>query len=264
MSKFPILILVPHGGYRIPEEIAGLVDIDESDCFLSADTGANEIFSLDTAAVLTSHVSRLFVDIDRSPYDLPPRSENGVIKIRSALGASLYGEDFAPNAIAIANLVRRYHHPFTDAAEKIVSSGEVKLILECHTVSAIGGRYAADRDIVRPIVSIQHITERSDGSASAHNNHFASALLAACKKFFPSNDSLAAHPFELIDKPIRGYLSRLLSAKVPYLRLNLSRGLFMGSEYFSAEYSKIDSHRIDWVRTRMNDALERFAAKELR
>ena len=162
MPKFPVLILVPHGGYRIPEELEEVVSLDNNDLLLSADTGANDIFAFDTCTVLNTHLSRLFVDLDRAPLDLNLRSSDGVMKTHSFFGYNIFEGELFPDHIAIANILKRHYAPFYDAVRKILSTGEIKLVMECHTVAAVGPRDAADRDIPRPLISVSRFREAKD------------------------------------------------------------------------------------------------------
>ena len=151
-KKLPILIIVPHGGYGIPEELSAVTGINERDAFLEADTCANELFAFNdrVPACLTAETSRLFIDLDRSHLDVSPRNEDGLIKRETPSGKEVFPAGAFPDHIAIANLVRRYHAPFHDTIKKILAAGGIKLILECHTMMPVGPRNSADPGMPRP------------------------------------------------------------------------------------------------------------------
>lgn len=263
MNKYPILILIPHGGYRVPEELAEHTVAGELELLMSADTCANDLFCADElcAAVVNTHISRLFTDVDRAPLDLQPNTSDGVIKRQSSFGKDIFPEGTFPDDIALAALLRRYYFPFHDTARKIITSGEVSLILECHTVSAIGPRNAADRNQPRPIFSVQNRVERSGTIVQTAPQETANELVTAFRKLFAGESAANENPFLLSETPAEGELMRRHAGAAPYLRLNLSRGLFLNDRHFNYDFGKIDQIRIGELRKKTHQALERFAGK---
>lgn len=262
MTKLPILIVIPHGGYKIPEEFTDHAEVDESDLLLSADTGANEIFSSDSyAAVLNTHISRLFIDLDRSPLELPPRARDGVMKTNGFFGGDLFPDGQLPDNIALANVLRRYYFPFHDAMKKIIPSGEVRLVLECHTVAAVGGPRSPDRDRPRPIVSIQRLIRKGERTVEGASASVAELFLSQFKKCFSSEDAATDKPFVVTDRTVNGYIAREHSGTIPWLRINLSRGLFLNDNHFNFDYGKIDQIRIGDLRRRTEEAISKGLAK---
>ena len=261
--KYPILILIPHGGYRVPEELQDHAIADELELLLSADTCANDIFCADEicAAVVNTHISRLFVDVDRAPLDLQEASTDGVIKRRSVLGKEIFPEGVFPDDIALAALLRRYYFPFHDTARKIITSGEVSLILDCHTVAAIGQRNAPDANRPRPVLSVQNRVERDGSVVRTADDGIAEELAASFRKLFAGETAASDDPFVLSETPAEGELMRQLSGSAPYLRVNLSRGLFLNNLHFNYDFGKIDQIRIGEVRKKTHQAIERFAGK---
>jgi formiminoglutamase len=263
MKKYPILIVIPHGGYKVPEEFAEHAIAGDLELLLSADTCANELFCADEfcAAVLNTHISRLFIDVDRAPLDLPPRKFDGVIKKETIFGKDIFPPDTFPDDLALAALLRRYYFPFHDTMRKIATSGEVSLIIECHTVHAVGPRNSIDRNRPRPIVSIQNKTEKDGSIIETAPESLARELAASFKKSFSSEESATENPFVVYESPAQGELMRRHSGAAPYLRLNLSRGLFLNDAHFNYDYGKIDQIRIGELRTKTHQALSRFAGK---
>ena len=95
--KLPILLIIPHGGRQVPDELSGYEQIDEFGIFIESDVYANEIFNFDnTITKVSTVISRLFVDCDRSPKMIPPLSEDedGVIKKQSILPKRSSGVKF--------------------------------------------------------------------------------------------------------------------------------------------------------------------------
>jgi hypothetical protein len=262
MSKLPILIVIPHGGYRIPEELEDHTDIEEGDLILSADTGANELFAMENcSAVLSTHISRLFVDLNRSPLELPPRCEQGVMKSKSFWGVPLFHPDQFPDSIAVSNLLRRYYFPFQDTMRKIIGTGEIHLIVECHTVGAIGGIYSADRDKPRPVVSIQRQFLSNDRVMESCPLEIAETFLASFRKNFDDADCVSEPPFAISEKPMTGSLVLEHAKTLPYMRINLSRGLFLNDIYFSFDYGKLDQIHLSSIQKKVAASITKASTR---
>jgi formiminoglutamase len=102
-QKLPVLVIIPHGGISIPEELMGYESLNSFNLFFESDAGAIDIFSLDDylCGVIYSNISRLFVDMDREFTELYPNTEDGVIKTKTLTGANIFLEGCYPDEIAI-------------------------------------------------------------------------------------------------------------------------------------------------------------------
>ena len=140
-------------------------------------------------------------------------------------------------------------------------SGEVSLVLDCHTVAAIGPRNAADMNRPRPILSVQNRVERDGAVVKTAEDDIARELVASFRKLFAGESAASDDPFVLSETPAEGELMRKLSGSVPYLRINLSRGLFLNDRHFNYDFGKIDQIRIGEIRKKTHQAIERFAGK---
>ena len=263
MKKIPVLIVIPHGGYRVPEELAEFAAVEDSDILLSADTCANDLFCADDlcAAVLNTHISRLFVDVDRAPLDIPPKTPDGVIKTETVFGREIFPEGVFPDEIALTGLLKRYYFPFHSTLKKIRTSGDIQLILECHTVHAVGPKHAYDKNRPRPVISLQNTIEKDGKIIETAPLETVQEILAAFKKSLSGEEAADSGSFRISDIPSQGYLMQKHSGTIPYVRLNLSRGLFLNESYFNYDYGKIDQIRIDELRKKIKTAITRFGGK---
>lgn len=263
MKKYPILILIPHGGLRVPEELAEHAVADDFELLMSADTCANDLFCADElcAAVVNTHISRLFVDVDRAALDIRPGGADGVIKHRNVFGKQIFPEGTFPDDLALAAMLRRYYFPFHDTARKVITSGEVSLVLECHTVAAIGPAHAPDRNRPRPIFSVSNRVESDGQIVKTADDALAGEIAAAFRKSFAGESAATENPFVTSESPGTGELMRKLSGSAPYLRISLSRGLFLNERHFNYDFGRIDPIRIGELRKKTHQAIERFAGK---
>ncbi|MCP4133251.1 MAG: N-formylglutamate amidohydrolase [bacterium] len=264
-KKFPVLILIPHGGSKIPDEMAPYKAVNDFDVFIESDTCANELFALGdiAAAGIDTHISRLFVDMDRHYLSLPPAKPDGALKSSSIIGKPLFREDFFPDEIAISNMLKRYYIPFHETIQKIIDTGEIKLIIECHTMMPVGGRNSSDPGKPRPVFSLQNRIEYEGQKIVTAPDNMIKELVNGLKKTFSREEESIAGMFRVnrshFDSASDGYILRKYgTGAVPILRLSLSRALFLNDTYFSYEYLRVDELRIKELRSKLENALEKF------
>ncbi len=248
MMKLPILIIVPHGGFRIPEELSGYEGVNDFDLFYESDACANEIFQFrdESLAYIDTYLSKLFVDMDRGPLELPPANDDGVIKRYTSQGKPVYGAGVFPDEIAVAAMIRRYHVPFHETIARVIATGEIRLILDCHTMMAVGPPGARDAGKPRPLVSVQNLIETPNGKEITADDIIARELLDALGREFSGEDSTVARRFSYNGPFFHGYLmGKYGQGAVPMLKLSLSRALFFNEKHFSYEYLKVDPLRLD-------------------
>ncbi len=263
-SKLPILVIIPHGGYNIPDELSDYAVVDKFELFMNADTCANEIydFSDRVSAYMNTYISRLFIDLDRNFTDLPPSNPDGVIKKKTMNKRNVFPEKIFPDEIAISNILNRYYFPFHDTIEKIMTTGQIKLILECHTMPAIGPAISSDPGSPRPIFSIENMISSKDRIVSTCSDNLASDLINRLKKSFTRESETVTGKIKLNHRKIKGHiLEKYGTKKIPMLRISLSRSLFLNERYFSYDYMRVDELRIRRIRLSIWEAVEKFFKK---
>jgi N-formylglutamate amidohydrolase len=259
-SHLPILIIIPHGGFKVPEELSGYESVNKFDLFMQSDTCANDLFSYGerVAGTINSDISRLFVDLDR-PYTALPPAQDGVIKKSTLYGKPVFRENLFPDEIAISNLLRRYWFPFHDAAKKIIAAGNIKLILECHAMMAVGPKISRDPGKPRPIVRLDPIISRKEGIASTCDIEIVRSFMDHLKKPLAREEETIAEKFTISDTPSGGFiLAQHGAGPVPMIRLSISRSLFLNDTYFSYDYLRVDELRIRHLRDQIWEAIEKF------
>ena len=264
MKKYPVLIIIPHGGYSIPYELIEVTDITDFDLYIQGDTCANELFAFDkfVAAKLDSQISRLFVDMDRNKKKVGEKIPDGIIKTATLNGKSIFIKDTYPDNIAINNIIRRYYRPFHDAIEKLIKTGDIKFILECHTMMSVGPRFASDAGDPRPIVMLENNIEKDGDIINSCDDLATISLLDNIKKQFSDEKHTVTEPVVLAKYPSQGHLmNSFLNRDIPYIRLSLSKSLFLNDEYFSYEYLRVDEIRMKQLKEKLWRALDKFFKK---
>ena len=266
MNKFPLLVLVPHGGLMVPEELETSVALDRFQLFVSADSYANELFALAeiSAAVLDTHLSRMTLDVNRSPLELPPETNDGVIKSMTPYAKNVFNENCFPDAMAVANILKRYYFPYHQACEKILSTGEIKLIIECHTHAAVAEKELPDQGMPRPLVIIQNCAEHVAGTARTAREELAQSMQESFEKYFSHEECPAQQKVIIGSHPAKGHLMKKYGmSHTPMLKVSINRGLFFNDTYFNMDYMKADELRLNDIRERIKKAVEHTAEKWL-
>jgi formiminoglutamase len=262
--KLPILVIIPHGGTGVPDEFAGNEALTKFDLLFESDTCANALFSFEdrVAAKIDTDISRLFVDLDREPLMLPPRSTDGVIKKETLTGKPVFIENAFPDEIAIANVLRRYYYAFHATVEKIIKTGGIKLIVECHTMMAVGPLNAADPGKPRPLMTVTTVTRKDGAIRKTLPDELSRGLTDCMRKSFTGEDTPAAGRFAVNRPAFQGHiLDRYGGAGVPMVRLSLSRALYLNDRYFFYEDLRIDELRIGDLREKLWSGIARFYRK---
>ncbi|MGL4369780.1 MAG: hypothetical protein ACRCUT_08940, partial [Spirochaetota bacterium] len=172
-----------------------------------------------------------------------------------------YPEGTFPDEIAITGLLKRYYFPFHDTLRKATTSGQISLILECHTVNAVGPRGAADENRPRPVISLQNTIEKEGRILETAPMPLVKELLAAMKKAFSGEEISEGDPVRISEIPAQGYMMNRHAGTAPYIRLNISRGLFLNDSYFNYDYGKIDQIRVGEIRSKFKNGITRFGGR---
>ncbi len=264
MKKMPFLVIVPHGGTTIPEELEEYPRVGKFDVFYESDACANQIFNLEgeVRACLYTHVSRLFVDLDRSFAEVPPACVDGIIKKNTSRGKPIFDGDDFPDEIAITALIKRYHVPFYNAITKFLATGEVRFVLECHTMMSVGASYSSDAGKPRPLVSVQNCIHNTKGMSETAPMKMAEELLRILSREFRREENTVAERFSLNAPMFKGNILKTFGVgKVPMMRLSLSRALFFTEDFLDLKEMKVDEHRIRELRRKVLRTLRLFSER---
>ncbi|MBN2403067.1 MAG: N-formylglutamate amidohydrolase [Spirochaetes bacterium] len=264
-AKLPILMIIPHGGRTVPDELSGHEQIDEFGIFIESDACANELFNIhDVFTKANTHISRLFIDLDRPDTMLPPNFPDGVIKKESQGGRKIFKEKIFPDEIAIRNILNRYYTPFHKSIQEAVSDNEIQFILECHTMMPVGPRHAADAGRPRPLINVENTIKTSVRTMRTCPAETAENFLSCFKKYFNNEDCTVSEKFS-INNPLSDgcILETYGQTKIPMLRFSISTSLYLNDKYFDYDSLTVDNLRIKELNGRILSGIEKFALKYL-
>ena len=262
-TKLPILIIIPHGGRIVPDELSGHEQIDDFGILIESDACANELFGFtDVHSTASTHISRLFIDVDKPHTMLPPDYPDGVIKKESQSGRKIFKEKYFPDEIAIINIMKRYYTPFHDSIRETISDRNIKLIIECRTMMPVGPRQASDAGQPRPLINIENTIKTGIRTIRTCPSETAENFLSCFKKYFNSEDCTVSQKFSLNNPQTEGYILETYGqSKIPMLRLSISTSLYLNDKYFNYDSLTVDSLRIKQLSERIYSGIEKFVTK---
>ncbi len=262
-GKIPLLIIIPHPGLIVPEEFYGYEDISPDNIFFESDVGADTLYSAEdyTESLISSDISRLFVDMDREFRMLHPATEDGVIKSKTSMNKNIFREGCYPDEIAISNILKRYYFPFHERLRNSIKTGKIKLILECHTHMPVGPGNSPDRGHPRPLVMTGYTANSVTGMDKTAPPEMAMDLASIMGRIFSGEGDTVAGDFK-VSGSSSGYLMRNYGTHgINMLYLSLSRSLFLNDSFFDLENLTIDAARMKKLREMFISGLEKFRTK---
>lgn len=259
MTTLPLLIIIPHGGCLVPSELSGFEAVDEFDIFLESDTCANQIFGLrEEAHVIDTDISRLFVDMDRPYTALPPATGDGVIRVTTHSQRQVFHEGTFPDHLAISNILRRYYFPFHEAIEKTRDAGNIRMILECHTMPAVEPAEHGSHGRPNPLFSLESLVKGDSEESTCPVkllDEFKNCILSQ----FSREEETITDRMEINARVRNGYLLKKYGTEsTPMVRFSISRSLFLNERYWNPSTLEVDTDRLREIRTGLGKALKRF------
>lgn len=261
----PLLIVIPHGGIEVPDELAGYENLTADDIFFESDAGANRIFYSGATAepqVLTS-VSRLFVDTDRDYNSVHPLTADGVIKTRTSGNRDVFKKNCYPDEIAISNILGRYYFPFHESIRDAVRRKNVELIIQCRTHAAVGPASSHDAGRPRPLVMTGYTADSPGGVRKTAAPEMAMELASILGRMIQREGETVSDKYRVAIHDSKSYIMRNYGRVMPAIELSVSRSLFLNDRYFDLESLTIDNRRLDYIGGIIFAGIEKFCARYL-
>lgn len=225
--KLPILLSVPHAGWKIPPEVQDICILTKKDINKDGDAGAAEIYNplkKEVEAFVTTDIARAIVDMNRAEGDF---WKDGIIKTHTCWDVPVYST--YPSEDAITELVTKYHRTYharlSDYAKK------VRIGIDCHTMAAVAPPVAPDSGKTRPPVCLSNAE-------------------STCPQEWI--ESLARHISRSLDLPISinqpfkgGHIIRSHSNEIPWIQLEYSRAPFLENKQ---KFTKLLRALKDWIK----------------
>jgi formiminoglutamase len=259
MNKLPIAIVIPHAGLAIPPEVEGRIALTSEQIFNEADIYAEQIFDFRERVLywLCFPYARAVLDVNRPEDPLLTRPGDGIVKWQTSYGDPTYLPGQQPDADLEKQLIARYWQPWHEQLAAIEADGRVKLVIDAHSMAAVGPSLYDDPGILRPRVDVANmgdaegevVAERGYTSApAALARALAEALgqgVAQLPPLMPTEDDWA------LNRPFWGgwdVAAHGRSAHQPWLMVEINRALYIGAQSGNSAIVPPDAARIAGLR----------------
>ncbi|OQX96612.1 MAG: hypothetical protein B6I24_11180 [Bacteroidetes bacterium 4572_128] len=270
--KTPILISVPHGGWKVPEEIKSIWALNRKDAFHDGDPYTPQIYDFRDKAEsqIISEYYRASIDLNREPDNTAPKNPDGLIKSHTCYNVQVYKDGIIPDKKLTEILKAKYYYPYFEFLEKTIKNGKIKMGVDCHSMAEvtppIGGD---DAGKARSLICLGNLGDINGKKCLPHNRLSASTdLINFCKDEFIiafRNEDVEIEVPAICTTNVPyeggyfegGYITRKMShEKIPFFQIEMSRALYLSKKYFNEKTLEIDSKRLKYLNKKIWKVLE--------
>lgn len=251
MTKLPVFLSIPHGGFHTPEILKGRVFLQQDQIFEDGDASTIDIYNLTgkVAGVVYTDIARVFVDLNRSPDDRPPHNPDGVVKSVTCYEVPVYRKGKELNEQLINTLLSTYYEPYHKKIQKAMQQPGLELGLDCHSMAETPPPISPDHGKHRPSICLGNVQGNSCSEEMTKK-------LARC---FREAFELASSEIA-INRPFSGgYITRTYGNKpVPWIQVEMNRKLYLSKPWFDPQSLSIKAERLKDLNKMFERALTLF------
>ncbi len=234
--------------------------------FNEADAYLNDIFDFREQLLYfeTFPYSRAILDVNR-PTDSAShhRQGDGMIKHLTSYGDPVYYPGREPESDLKQYLIKRYWQPWHNRLAEIEQDERVKLVIDCHSMAAVGPSAYDDPFLLRPRVEVGNLGDEQGNLSPPRNRLSAPADVTS---FFAEKlghvladvpDLTETGAATAINTPFRGGWNIITHGhkKQPWLLVELNRGLYIGHQNGNTSIVPLDPARNNLLRQRIWQAI---------
>lgn len=266
-TKLPVAIVIPHSGLDTPPELIDRIALTEEQIFNEADVYTDLIYDFRerVAHWHTFPYARSIIDVNRPADNSMPmiREGDGIVKRVTSYGTPVFKAGKEPDTELEQHLIDKYWKPWHETMAAISADAQVKLVLDCHSMAAIGPTRYGDPEQVRPRITTSNLGDEQGNQQEGDHPITATPELTRliAKKF---GDALADIPdLALTSKPYAlnkpysgGPIIWIHGGKnQPWLMIELSRATYIGEQTGDSPVSPPKTERIERIRENLWQAI---------
>ena len=252
MNKLPVLLSIPHGGLRKPQELDGHLSITNKDLFDDSDPFVIELYDLGDKVqrVIKTNIARAFVDLNRSLQDMPPKNPDGLIKSMTCYEKPIYIKGKEPDESLRNTLIEFYYNPYHREIQKSLEELDFQLCLDCHSMASSAPGIAPDeKDKKRPLFCLSN----QDGNTCSDEMI---ELFADC---ISESYSIDRQEISLNDPFHGGYITKTYGAgSIPWIQVEMNRSMYLSPPWFDQESLSVDITHLQKLNKQFENSLELF------
>ncbi len=261
-AKLPIIVSVPHGGEIIAPEMSDLTLLSKRDIFSDGDPLTREIYDFrnEVAFYFESTIARATVDLNRSPGDLPPTNQDGVIKSHTVTGKNIYRKNRIPNKAALHLLLKKYHTPYHESLSKKSRKPYLFCGIDCHTMLDRAPIISPSFGRQRPFICLSNSGDQRGNRVRGRRLTCPPEMIRSLARFLKEQFPTEAHSITLNDPFLGGYIVRRHSVNLPWIQIELNRRSYLSSEWYDPENLEVCHKRIARLRDGLLTAIKHFVS----
>ena len=238
MKRFPVLSSIPHGGTEVPKEIRDRVTISQKDQFEDSDAFTQEIYSLgdDALVEVQSQIARVYVDMNRSEDDRPPKNPDGVVKTQTCHGKIIYRPDQELDDSSTQRILDTYYVPYHQSiAAALTEHTGLQLAIDCHSMEKVAPVISPDPGQPRPLICL------GTNHGKSCPQEMADRLAECFREGFDLKEKDV-----VMNKPFAGgYITRTYGeGALPWMQVEMNRSLYLSEPWFDAQTLTVQPQRL--------------------
>jgi formiminoglutamase len=252
--KAPILVSIPHGGWRVAPELEEIWALSEKDAFFDGDPFTSRIydFSDRVSAQLVMEYYRAVIDLNRAPDDIAPKNPDGVVKSHTCYNVEVYRPGCLPDEAQKQTLLDRYYYPYHRTLARALRRDDVRMGVDCHSMAAVSPPIESDAGTARPLICLGNLGDAQGELTEPFNRVTCppEMILFVADEF----SRVFAHEDVEIEVPMiaspnipfsGGYITRQMGdGTTPFLQIEMSRALYLSKAFFDEQTLEMDERRL--------------------
>ena len=133
-TRLPILISVPHGGYKVPRKHKDHFLPSMQEVLKDGDTWTRDLYRFKGRVRYSVQCpfARAVLDLNRAKEDRPPENPDGIIKTHTLFKTPVWKHGLSEHATE--RLIERIYDPYYDRLLRLAADPLLKLGIDCHSM----------------------------------------------------------------------------------------------------------------------------------
>lgn len=264
--RAPILVSVPHGGWKVAEELKGIWALSERDAFHDGDPLTASIYEFtDRVTVqLVMEYYRAVVDLNRAPDDIAPLNPDGVVKSHTCYNVEVYRQGCLPDEDLKKVLLDLYYYPYHRALSEAIRRDDVRMGVDCHSMAAVSPPIEKDAGTARPLICLGNLGDAAGEPTEPFNRttcppEMIRFVVDEFARVFAHEDvDLEVPAIATANVPFEGgYITRTIGdGIVPFFQIEMSRALYLCDPFFNDATLEVEERRLKDLNRKVWQVLE--------